>query len=69
MGDIVDLTEFRVLIDECKLRVHCKPGLSVMFVRRDDNGVAHTLARRSIHLTVATSGDVTPSWYFGYIPI
>ncbi|CAN1220889.1 hypothetical protein LINGRAPRIM_LOCUS93 [Linum grandiflorum] len=61
-GDIVDLTEFGVLIDECKLCVNSKPGLSVLFVRRDGNGVAHTLARRSIHSINAVCGTITPSW-------
>ncbi|CAN0900732.1 hypothetical protein LINGRAHAP2_LOCUS21008, partial [Linum grandiflorum] len=43
-----DVTEFGRLVMDCKAQLLSKPEFSVLFVRRDGNGVAHALARRAI---------------------
>ncbi|CAN1238757.1 hypothetical protein LINGRAPRIM_LOCUS2180 [Linum grandiflorum] len=62
VGNNVDLTESGVVIDECKVRLACQPRFSVVFGRRSCNGVAHTLARRSITSAVSVVGEAPPEW-------
>ncbi|CAN0854892.1 hypothetical protein LINGRAHAP2_LOCUS6054 [Linum grandiflorum] len=59
---VADVTEFGRLIAECKRRLNLKPGISVLFGRRDGNGVAHMVARRAITSTVTVIGEVPPAW-------
>ncbi|CAN0888737.1 Transposon TX1 uncharacterized 149 kDa protein [Linum grandiflorum] len=59
---VVDLTEFGVVIEECKVRLAAKPDFTAEFYRRDSNGVAHTLARRAISSVVSVVGEAPPVW-------
>ncbi|CAN1222649.1 hypothetical protein LINGRAPRIM_LOCUS628 [Linum grandiflorum] len=56
MEDLVDLTEFGVVIAECKVRLAAQPNFTVMFTRREGNTVAHTLARRFISSAISVFG-------------
>ncbi|CAN0837140.1 Putative ribonuclease H protein At1g65750, partial [Linum grandiflorum] len=60
--DEEDVTEFGVIINKCKELFLSEPGFSVVFVRRDGNGVAHTLARRSITEADTVLGQAPPIW-------
>ncbi|CAN0921143.1 hypothetical protein LINGRAHAP2_LOCUS32439 [Linum grandiflorum] len=60
LEDQVNLTEFGVVIDACKVRLASKPGFTVVFGRRESNGVAHALARRSITSAVSVIGEAPP---------
>ncbi|CAN1239818.1 hypothetical protein LINGRAPRIM_LOCUS2495 [Linum grandiflorum] len=62
MNGMLDITEFGVIIVECKVCLLSNPSLSVVFGWRVFNGFAHTLARRSIMLTGTVTGVVPPKW-------
>ncbi|CAN1239983.1 hypothetical protein LINGRAPRIM_LOCUS2561 [Linum grandiflorum] len=62
VGDVVDVTEFGRLVVECKAKLLSKPDFTVVFCRRDGNGVAHALARRAITSNVTVLGEVPPVW-------
>ncbi|CAN0880963.1 hypothetical protein LINGRAHAP2_LOCUS13947, partial [Linum grandiflorum] len=58
--DEEDVTEFGVIISKYKELMLSESGFSVVFVRRDGNGVAHTLARRSIIEAKTVLGQTPP---------
>ncbi|CAN1221897.1 hypothetical protein LINGRAPRIM_LOCUS433 [Linum grandiflorum] len=62
VGSIVDLTNFGVIINASKLSLAGKPNFSVVFERRDCNGVAHMIARRTIISTDSGIEEAPPMW-------
>ncbi|CAN1227404.1 hypothetical protein LINPERPRIM_LOCUS2806 [Linum perenne] len=47
-SEVVSHTEFGELITRCREPLGLQPQAEVVFVRRDCNGAAHAIARRSI---------------------
>ncbi|CAN1321508.1 Putative ribonuclease H protein At1g65750 [Linum perenne] len=56
------VTEFGVIIEECRKVLQLNPDFSVCFVRRNRNVVAHELAQRSFTLASPFTGHVPPIW-------
>lgn len=55
------ITEFGDLIKQCKNLLDVKQGITIQFVKRQANMVAHTLARRAAINVWAQSFSTLPS--------
>ncbi|KAJ8623633.1 hypothetical protein MRB53_032163 [Persea americana] len=47
LANVLDMSEFGIIISNCVSLVNLAHGFSVQFVKRQANGVAHALARAS----------------------
>ncbi|CAN1336164.1 hypothetical protein LINPERPRIM_LOCUS37035 [Linum perenne] len=56
-------TEFGELITRCRTALRMQPQAEVVFVRRDGNRAAHTVARRSIQSVGLDLGSTSPDWF------
>ncbi|CAN0853040.1 Putative ribonuclease H protein At1g65750, partial [Linum grandiflorum] len=66
-GTASDLSEFGVRVAECRAILAEKTQFTVSWVRRNRNGVAHELARRSHNLTSTVVGETTPEWCQNFV--
>ncbi|CAN0920577.1 hypothetical protein LINGRAHAP2_LOCUS32126 [Linum grandiflorum] len=61
-SEATDHTELGRLINQCRSILLAQPHITVSFVRRSGNKLAHELARRSCFLYIPLVGIGPPTW-------